>query len=355
MTKKNIMRASAAALAFCLLATAAPAMNADAKAKPKLNKKKITIKVGKTKKLKIKNLKGKKVKWKTSNKKVVKIKKTKKKTVVKLKGKKAGTATITAKIGKKKYKCKVTVKGAKKNNSSNKGSAREQEQARREQVEKQVDKKLTDAVNSVTTPQMKDQEKALKLALYVCDNLGQYYGKYWAESDVDSVRCIEGGKGTGLGYAEVYGALLDKVGIENFWVPANAGGLRTKLKIDGQWYNVDVCRMDGNDEEIHSGNRQLAYGFFMFSDQEAFKYHSYYYKPTVDSLKDDYPDATSTRFDFVESVFNAAKADDFSRLGNEASTYRDVINAFGCTAADYSAGDAFYQYNPWYTGEWVNY
>lgn len=119
MTKKNIMRASAAALAFCLLATAAPVANVDAAAKTKLNKKKITIKVGKTKKLKIKNLKGKKVKWKTSNKKVVKIKKTKKKTVVKLKGKKAGTATVTAKIGKKKYKCKVTVKGTKKNTSSN--------------------------------------------------------------------------------------------------------------------------------------------------------------------------------------------------------------------------------------------
>ena len=119
MTKKNIMRASAAALAFCLLATAVPAMNADAKAKPKLNKKKITIKVGKTKKLKVKNLKGKKVKWKTSNKKVVKIKKTKKQTVVKLKGKKAGTATITAKVGKKKFKCKVTVKPAKSNTSNN--------------------------------------------------------------------------------------------------------------------------------------------------------------------------------------------------------------------------------------------
>ena len=119
MTKKNIMRASAAALAFCLLATAAPVANVDAAAKTKLNKKKITIKVGKTKKLKIKNLKGKKVKWKTSNKSVVKIKKTGKKTVVKLKGKKAGTATITAKVGKKKYKCKVTVKGAKKNVSNN--------------------------------------------------------------------------------------------------------------------------------------------------------------------------------------------------------------------------------------------
>lgn len=341
MTKKNIMRASAAALAFCLLATAAPAMNADAKAKPKLNKKKITIKVGKTKKLKIKNLKGKKVKWKTSNKSVVKIKKTKKKNVVQLKGKKAGTATVTAKIGKKKYKCKVTVKGAKKNNSSNKGSAREQEQARREQVEKQVDKKLTDAVNSVTTPQMKDQEKALRLAYYVCDNLGHFYGHTYVGSDVDSIRCIEGGKGTGLGYAEVYGSLLDKVGIENFWVPdGTGGGLRTKLKIDGQWYNVDVYRMDGNDEEIHSGNRQLLYGFFMFSDQEAFKYHSDYYKPTVDSLKKDYPDATSTRFDFLEITFNKAKA------------AGDVL--FGSTVETYANG-GLWKYNPWYTGEWINY
>ena len=341
MTKKNIMRASAAALAFCLLATAAPVANVDAAAKTKLNKKKITIKVGKTKKLKIKNLKGKKVKWKTSNKSVVKIKKTKKKTVVQLKGKKAGTATVTAKIGKKKYKCKVTVKGAKKNNSSNKGSAREQEQARREQVEKQVDKKLTDAVNSVTTPQMKDQEKALRLAYYVCDNLGHFYGHTYVGSDVDSIRCIEGGKGTGLGYAEVYGSLLDKVGIENFWVPdGTGGGLRTKLKIDGQWYNVDVYRMDGNDEEIHSGNRQLLYGFFMFSDQEAFKYHSDYYKPTVDSLKKDYPDATSTRFDFLEITFNKAKA------------AGDVL--FGSTVETYANG-GLWKYNPWYTGEWINY
>lgn len=344
MTKKNIMRASAAALAFCVLATAAPAMNADAKAKPKLNKKKITIKVGKTKKLKIKNLKGKKVKWKTSNKSVVKIKKTKKKTVVQLKGKKAGTATITAKVGKKKYKCKVTVKATRKNNNSNKGSAQEQEQARREQLEKQVDTKLTNAVNSVTNNAMKDQEKALQLAYYVCDNLKRYIGQYWVGSDVDSVRCIIDGEGSALGYAEVYGSLLDKAGIDNFWVPdGNGGGLRTKLKIDGQWYNVDVARMDGDYGDAPAGTRQLNYGFFMFSDQEAFKYHSDYYKPTVDSLKDDYPEATSTRFDFVELTFNKAKAAGSSDIW------------FGDTAATFANNGVLYQYNPWYTGQWVNY
>ena len=112
MKKKSIMKASAVGLSFCMLVAVAPVTNVDAAAKTKLNKKKITVEVGKTKKLKMKNLKGKKVKWKTSNKKVVKIKKTGKKTVVKLKGKKAGAATITAKVGKKKFMmfCKVTVK-----------------------------------------------------------------------------------------------------------------------------------------------------------------------------------------------------------------------------------------------------
>ena len=118
MTKKNIMRTSAAALVFCLLAKAVPVTNVEAKAKPKLSKKKVTLTVGKKVKLKVKNAGKKKVKWKTSNKKVAKVNK---KGVVK--AKKAGKATITAKIGKKTLKCKVTVKkakgsAAKKNNAA---------------------------------------------------------------------------------------------------------------------------------------------------------------------------------------------------------------------------------------------
>lgn len=70
----------------------------------KINKKKVTLKQGKTVKLKIKGTK-KKVKWSSSKKAVATVSK---KGVVK--AKKPGKAIITAKIGKKKYKCKVTVK-----------------------------------------------------------------------------------------------------------------------------------------------------------------------------------------------------------------------------------------------------
>ena len=73
-----------------------------------LNKKKLVLTVGKKAKLKVKGTK-KKVKWSSSKKKIATV--TKKGVV---KAKKKGTAKIVAKIGKKKYTCKVVVKAKKK-------------------------------------------------------------------------------------------------------------------------------------------------------------------------------------------------------------------------------------------------
>ena len=70
-----------------------------------LNKSAITLVKGKKYVLKLKNAVPKKVKWKSSNKKIAKVSS---KGVVK--GKRAGKATITATYGKKTYKCVVTVK-----------------------------------------------------------------------------------------------------------------------------------------------------------------------------------------------------------------------------------------------------
>ena len=83
--------------------------------KVKLNKKKVTITLdenaAKTVTLKVKKA-SKKVTWKTSDKKIAVVKKTngKKKQNAVIQGKKEGTCTITAKVGKKKLKCQVTVK-----------------------------------------------------------------------------------------------------------------------------------------------------------------------------------------------------------------------------------------------------
>ncbi len=94
-------------LLIAALAVTAVPIHSLAKAKVKLNKTKLSMNVGKTTTLKLKNNK-KKVKWSSSNKKVAKVS-----AKGKVKGLKKGKATITAKVGKKKYKCKVTVKARK--------------------------------------------------------------------------------------------------------------------------------------------------------------------------------------------------------------------------------------------------
>lgn len=84
-----------------------PALDSQA-AKIQMNKKKVTIKAGKKVTLKIKGTK-KRAKWSSSKKSVATVSQ---KGVVK--AKKAGKAVITAKIGKKKCTCKVTVKASNK-------------------------------------------------------------------------------------------------------------------------------------------------------------------------------------------------------------------------------------------------
>lgn len=94
----------------CLLVSAliftgfACPQQADAAKKIRLNKKKATIYVGKKVTLKIIGTR-KKVKWKTKKKKIATV--TKKGVV---KGKRAGKTVIVAKVSKKSYSCKVTVK-----------------------------------------------------------------------------------------------------------------------------------------------------------------------------------------------------------------------------------------------------
>lgn len=68
-----------------------------------LNNKSLTLMAGRSYQLELYNAKNKKVKWKTSNKKIVSVKNGK------VKALKVGKATITAIYKKKKYKCRVKV------------------------------------------------------------------------------------------------------------------------------------------------------------------------------------------------------------------------------------------------------
>lgn len=97
------------AVLYLSLACLIPACLAGAKAVTKLNKKSVTVKVGKSVKVKVLNVSAKKkVKWTVKNKKIATVKKGK------ITGKKKGSTKVFAVVGKKKLVCKVKVVAASK-------------------------------------------------------------------------------------------------------------------------------------------------------------------------------------------------------------------------------------------------
>ena len=109
--KKRVL---AILLIIALLFSYAPETTLNVQAathKVKLSKKKVTMRVGKTKTIKLKNVKSK-VKWKViKGKKVVSIKKKGKyKNKIKIKAKRIGSAKIRAKYKGKKFIVRVKVK-----------------------------------------------------------------------------------------------------------------------------------------------------------------------------------------------------------------------------------------------------
>lgn len=107
-TRKKGIRSLALLLALILAIGFSPVTNVEAKAAPRLNYRKVTLVQGKKKRLKVRNLsrrRRRKVKWYSTRKSVATVNR---KGVVKAKRK--GKAYIVAKVGRKKYHCKVIVK-----------------------------------------------------------------------------------------------------------------------------------------------------------------------------------------------------------------------------------------------------
>lgn len=422
-------------LALMMIFSVFPATQVNAATKPKLSKTKITMTVGQSKKLKVKGIskkRAKRIKWKSSKKKVVTVTKT-----GKLKARKAGKAVITAKIGKKKLKCKVTVKKRSKKSTKKKesNSSSKKMWLSKTSVTLQagsgVDLVLHNAKNvvkwsssnnkvawadratsssknlgtiqavskgtavitakvdgktfkchvkviaddyhaseateakikqalKIVNNSMSTQEKVLKLTIWTCDHLKRVYGEYWSYEPENTVNCILKGKATRYGYNDFLDELLSSAGIKTMYVNESYGGARLKVSIDGKWYNLDVYRMDPSTKDS-SGQALSSYQmqYFLFSDAEAYKYHSKYYSKPDKQFEKYNPAATSTRFDFVKETYNNAKTaedadlltvayykSDWVSYTYEEALQEDLVNC---------ANGLFNKYNPWVTGTWRNY
>lgn len=422
-------------LALMMIFSVFPVAQVNAATKPKLSKTKITMTVGQSKKLKVKGIskkRAKRIKWKSSKKKVVTVTKT-----GKLKARKAGKATITAKVGKKKLKCKVVVKRKRKKSTKKKesNSSSKKMWLSKTSVTLQagsgVDLVLHNAKNvvkwsssnnkvawadratsssknlgtiqavskgtavitakvdgktfkchvkviaddyhaseateakikqalKIVNNSMSTQEKVLKLTIWTCDHLKRVYGEYWSYEPENTVNCILKGKATRYGYNDFLDELLSSAGIKTMYVNESYGGARLKVSIDGKWYNLDVYRMDPSTQDS-SGQALSSYQmqYFLFSDAEAYKYHSKYYSKPDKQFEKYNPAATSTRFDFVKETYNNAKTaedadlltvayykSDWVSYTYEEALQEDLVNC---------ANGLFNKYNPWVTGTWRNY
>lgn len=422
-------------LAVMMVFSIFPATQVNAATKPKLSKTKISMTVGQSKKLKVKGIskkRAKRIKWKSSKKKVVTVTKT-----GKLKARKAGKATITAKVGKKKLKCKVVVKRkhkkARKKKESNSSSKKMwlSKTSVTLQAGSGVDLVLHNAKNvvkwsssnnkvawadratsssknlgtiqavskgtavitakvdgktfkchvkviaddyhaseateakikqalKIVNNSMSTQEKVLKLTIWTCDHLKRVYGEYWSYEPENTVNCILKGKATRYGYNDFLDELLSSAGIKTMYVNESYGGARLKVSIDGKWYNLDVYLMDPSTKDS-SGQALSSYQmqYFLFSDAEAYKYHSKYYSKPDKQFEKYNPAATSTRFDFVKETYNNAKTaedadlltvayykSDWVSYTYEEALQEDLVNC---------ANGLFNKYNPWVTGTWRNY
>lgn len=306
-----------------------------------LSKTNVTLQAGSGVDLVLHNAKNV-IKWSSSNKKVAWVERdTTYKNHGAVQAVAKGTTVITAKVDGKTFKCHVKV-------IADDYHASEATEAKIEQALKIIN-------NSMST-----QEKILKLTIWTCDHLKRVYGEYWSYEPENTVNCILKGKATRYGYNDFLDELLSSAGIKTMYVNESYGGARLKVSIDGKWYNLDVYRMDPSTKDS-SGQALSSYQmqYFLFSDAEAYKYHSKYYSKPDKQFEKYNPAATSTRFDFVKETYNNAKTaedtdlltvayykSDWVSYTYEEALQEDLVNC---------ANGLFNKYNPWVTGTWRNY
>lgn len=130
----------------------------------------------------------------------------------------------------------------------------------------EFNQKVDSIISNNITEDMTDLEKALKLHDYIVLN-----SKYDLESTIEDYNggisaydILVMGNGVCQGYAQAYGYLLNHLGIETIMVTSEAMVHAWNLvKIDGEWYHVDVTW----DDPLPDAVGRVNHAYFMLSDE----------------------------------------------------------------------------------------
>lgn len=217
--------------------------------------------------------------------------------------------------------------------------------------EKEIGNALKRVVRECITPDMSNLQKMVALHNWLATNC-KYDHTYEKYTVYDALVL---GSSVCQGYKDAYEMLLRYVGIVEVGTATGGNHIWNQVKVDGQWYNIDVT-WDSN--AIENGLfGQMYYGNFMISDSQLKKNH------TVESQ--DY-ECTSTLYDkggwwnaggrYVQSAAVPVNGAGSYRLGyerpnmsliyrTEATGAEKVVHVFHNADWGYRNGN-YFSYNP---------
>jgi len=111
------------------------------------------------------------------------------------------------------------------------------------------------------------------------------------------------GKAVCQGYALLAQKMLTKLGIESLYVVGEAGGVGhawNLVKLNGGWYHID---MTWNDPTPDRGPNNVRYAYFLMSDQQLIKDHTW--------ERADYPQAVDEQYMYMHIVSDSFEIDDY--------------------------------------------
>ena len=117
------------------------------------------------------------------------------------------------------------------------------------------------------------------------------------------------GKAVCQGYALLAQKMLTKLGIESLYVVGEAGGVGhawNLVKLNGGWYHID---MTWNDPTPDRGPNNVRYAYFLMSDQQLIKDHTW--------EKADYPQAVDEQYMYMHIISDSFEIDDYIYFSHE--------------------------------------
>ncbi|GFN29949.1 hypothetical protein PCURB6_02090 [Paenibacillus curdlanolyticus] len=152
-------------------------------------------------------------------------------------------------------------------------------------------------VSELVKPGMSDFEKELAIHDYIVLHAEYDYDNYLADTIPDDSYSAYGilfhGTAVCQGYAYAAHLMLEMAGIDSQIVTgtANGGGHAwNKVKIDGEYYNLDVTW----DDPVPDKQGRLVYNYFNVTDEELAKDHIW--------QRSNWPEATSTAASYYEKM-----------------------------------------------------